>query len=120
MIVVLAAMIGSLTVLPALLHRLGDRVDFGRVPLSAVARPRRRAVGPVHRDGPAAPGRRAARCPAGGLALLAVPALEMRTKLPNFTDFPHDLKIVGTYDRIQQAFPGSQTPAQVVVESAEG
>ena len=33
MIVVLAAMIGSLTVLPALLHRLGDRVDFGRVPL---------------------------------------------------------------------------------------
>ena len=32
MIVVLAAMIGSLTVLPALLHRLGDRVDSGRIP----------------------------------------------------------------------------------------
>ena len=33
MIVVLAAMIGSLTVLPALLHRLGDKVDKGRIPL---------------------------------------------------------------------------------------
>src|SRR5262245_12261883 len=33
MIVVFAAMIGSLTVLPALLHRLADRVDFGRIPL---------------------------------------------------------------------------------------
>ena len=32
MIVVLAAMIGSLTVLPALLHRLGDNVDRGRIP----------------------------------------------------------------------------------------
>src|SRR3954447_12247529 len=33
MIVVLAAMVGSLTVLPALLHRLGDRVDLGRIRL---------------------------------------------------------------------------------------
>ena len=32
MIVVLAAMVGSLTVLPALLSRLGDRVEWGRVP----------------------------------------------------------------------------------------
>ena len=33
MIVVLAAMIGSLTVLPAVLHRLGDNVDRGRIPI---------------------------------------------------------------------------------------
>ena len=32
MIVVLAAMVGSLTVLPAVLSRLGDKVDLGRVP----------------------------------------------------------------------------------------
>ena len=32
MIVVFLAMIGSVTVLPALLHKLGDRVDRGRVP----------------------------------------------------------------------------------------
>jgi putative drug exporter of the RND superfamily len=42
----------------------------------------------------------------------------MHTKLPNLTDLPHDLKIVRTYDRIQHAFPGSQTPAQVVVRAA--
>ena len=41
----------------------------------------------------------------------------MHTKLPNLTDLPHDLKIVRTYDRIQQAFPGSQTPAEVVVKA---
>jgi uncharacterized membrane protein YdfJ with MMPL/SSD domain len=43
MIVVLAAMIGSLTVLPALLHRLGDNVDKGRIPINR---------GAVRDDGP--------------------------------------------------------------------
>jgi uncharacterized membrane protein YdfJ with MMPL/SSD domain len=33
MFVVLCAMIGSLTVLPAAMAKLGDRVDFGRIPL---------------------------------------------------------------------------------------
>jgi uncharacterized membrane protein YdfJ with MMPL/SSD domain len=118
MIVVLAAMIGSLTVLPALLHRLGDRVDFGRVPL---LRSRVRDDGPWGRFIAKVLRRPvlALLVSAGGLALLAVPALDMHTKLPNFTDFPHDLKIVGTYDRIQRAFPGSQTPAQVVVKAAK-
>jgi uncharacterized membrane protein YdfJ with MMPL/SSD domain len=116
MIVVLAAMIGSLTVLPALLHRLGDGVDRGRIPIFR-GRPRddgpwggfiggvlRRPVGAVLVSG-------------GALVLLALPAAGMHTKLPNLTDLPHDLKIVRTYERIQQAFPGSQTPAQVVVKA---
>jgi RND superfamily putative drug exporter len=53
----------------------------------------------------------------GFLLLLALPALGMHTKLPNQTDLPHDLKIVRTYERIQKAFPGSQTPAVVVVQA---
>jgi len=116
MIVVLAAMIGSLTVLPALLHRLGDNVDRGRMPLFR-GRPRD--------DGPW--GRLIAlvvRHPlislalsAGLLLALAIPAASMHTKLPNLTDLPHDLKIVRTYERIQRAFPGSQTPAVVVVKA---
>jgi uncharacterized membrane protein YdfJ with MMPL/SSD domain len=53
----------------------------------------------------------------GALLVLALPAFSMHTKLPNFTDFPKDLKIVRTYERIQAAFPGSQTPAQVVVRA---
>jgi uncharacterized membrane protein YdfJ with MMPL/SSD domain len=53
----------------------------------------------------------------GALVILALPALGMHTKLPNFTDLPHDLSIVRTYERIQKAFPGSQTPAVVVVKA---
>jgi len=43
----------------------------------------------------------------------------MHTKLPNLTDLPHDLKIVRTFSRIQKAFPGSQTPALVVVKAPD-
>jgi RND superfamily putative drug exporter len=116
MIVVLAAMIGSLTVLPALLHRLGDHVEWGRIRI--LNRGVRddgmwgRIVGAVLRRP------WTALLLAGGtLLLLALPALGMHTKLPNFTDFPQDLKIVRTYERIQAAFPGSQTPASVVVRA---
>ena len=116
MIVVLAAMIGSLTVLPALLHRLGDKVDKGRIPLFR-SRPSDdgrwgRFIAAVLRR-PAI----AVVLSAGGLLVLAMPAMSMHTKLPNLTDLPHDLKIVRTYERIQGAFPGSQTPAVVVVKA---
>ena len=116
MIVVLAAMVGSLTVLPAVLSRLGDKVDWGRVPF----------FGRGSRDDGrwarfiAAVLRRpwtAMLVSGGSLLILALPALGMHTKLPNLTDLPHDLAIVRTYDRIQQAFPGSQTPAVVVVKA---
>jgi uncharacterized membrane protein YdfJ with MMPL/SSD domain len=116
MIVVFAAMVGSLTVLPALLHRLGDNVDRGRIPMFR-GRPRDdgpwgRFIGMVLRR----PALWAAAA-AGVLLVAAVPAASMHTKLPNLTDLPHDLKIVRTYARIQRAFPGSQTPAVVVVKA---
>ncbi len=116
MIVVLAAMVGSLTVLPALLSRLGDKVEWGRVPY--FGRGSRddgrwaRFIGAVLRHP------WVAMCvSAGALLILAMPALTMHTKLPNLTDLPRDLAIVRTYGRIQQAFPGSQTPAVVVVKA---
>jgi RND superfamily putative drug exporter len=117
MIVVLAAMIGSLTVLPALLRRLGDRVDHGHIPMFG-GQPRDdgawgRFIKLVLRRPLAS-----VLASAGILVLAAIPALSMQTKLPNLTDLPHDLPIVQTYARIQQAFPGSQTPAVVVVKAA--
>ena len=118
MIVVLAAMIGSLTVLPALLHRLGDRVELVRIPvLRRTVRedgPWSRFVGAVLRHPVLS-----LLASGGALLALAVPAFGMHTKLPNLTDLPHDLKVVRTYERIQSAFPGSQTPAVVVVKAPD-
>jgi RND superfamily putative drug exporter len=116
MIVVLAAMIGSLTVLPAILHRLGDKVDRGRIPIFR-GQPRddgawgRLIGGVLHRP------LLSALLSGGLLFAAALPAAGMHTKLPNLTDLPQDLKIVRTYERIQAAFPGSQTPAVVVVKA---
>ncbi len=117
MIVVLAAMIGSLTVLPAVLSRLGDKVEKGRIP---IFRGRARDDGPWARfiAGVLRRPWTAMLLSAGSLLVLALPAAGMHTKLPNLTDLPHDLKIVRTYGRIQRAFPGSQTPAVVVVKAA--
>jgi len=118
MIVVLAAMVGSLTVLPAVLYRLGDNIDRGRIP---IFRGRARDDGPWGRfiAGVLRRPVTALLVSGGSLLVLGLPGLGMHTKLPNLTDLPHDLKIVRTYDRIQHAFPGSQTPAVVVVKAAK-
>ena len=58
-LVVAVAVLGSLTVLPALLSRLGDKVDRGRVPLVCSSPPRRRGRADLGRDRrprPASPG----------------------------------------------------------------
>jgi RND superfamily putative drug exporter len=118
MIVVFAAMVASLTVLPALLHKLGDKVDKGRIPLLGRHAGEQKFWGAVV-DGVM---RRPAlwlALSAGLLALLALPTFTMHTKLPSFTDLPKDLKIVRTYERIQAAFPGSQTPAVLVVKAPD-
>ncbi len=118
MLMVAVALIGSLSILPALLSKLGDRVNKGRIPLlarrtpasrgcGARARPRRAAAVAV-RD-------RLGRVPAA----LAVPALQLHTQLPSFTDLPRSIGIVRTYEAIQKAFPGAQTPAQVVVKAKD-
>jgi uncharacterized membrane protein YdfJ with MMPL/SSD domain len=116
MIVVFAAMVASLTVLPALLHRLGDKVDKGRVPVLG-RRPGEEKFWSAIVDRVLRRPGLAVVLAGGGLALLALPAVTMHTKLPSLTDLPKDLKIVRTYQRIQAAFPGSQTPAVMVVKA---
>ena len=115
MLVVLGAMVGSLTVLPALLHKLGDRVDKGRIPLLGRRSDQGRFWNAVVGAVLARP--LVALVLSGGLlAIAAVPTFSMHTKLPSFTDMPRSLKIVRTYDRMQAAFPGAQTPAELVVK----
>jgi RND superfamily putative drug exporter len=118
MIVVFVAMVGSLTVLPALLHRLGDRVEKGRIPF--LARARRpagdsRFWGAVLRPALRRPGL-AVLIAGGALAAAAVPVLGMHTKLPSNTDLPRSIPIVRALEDITAAFPGSQTPVEVVVK----
>jgi uncharacterized membrane protein YdfJ with MMPL/SSD domain len=116
--VVAIAVLGSLTVLPALLSRLGDRVNKVRVPL-------------LHRLQRPGGGRfwsfvldRVLRRPvvsvvlsAGLLVALALPALGMKTVVPGAEAFPKDLQAVQVYDRLQRAFPGESDPAVVVVKA---
>jgi uncharacterized membrane protein YdfJ with MMPL/SSD domain len=118
-LVVAIAMLGSLTVLPALLSRLGDGVDRGRIPL----------VGRLRRDG--GEGRvwgtvidRVLRRPllsavlAGGfLVLLAVPAVQLKMAQAGPDTFPKSLRAVQAYDRMQEAFPGNAMAASVVVQA---
>src|ERR671937_409501 len=118
MLVVLASVVGSVTVLAALLSKLGDRVDKGRIPL----------VGRRKHDASSSRAwgfvlDRVLRRPvvavvvsAAALVAASVPVLGMHTRLPSFTDLPHSLSIVSTYERMQKAFPGSQTPAGMVVK----
>ena len=57
---------------------------------------------------------------AGGLLVaLALPALQMRMVKPGPDTFPHSLPAVQTYERMQQAFPGSALPASVVVKAPD-
>jgi uncharacterized membrane protein YdfJ with MMPL/SSD domain len=120
-IVVAIAVLGSLTVLPALLCRLGDNVDRLRVPL----------VGRLRRDD--GKGRiwsaivdqvmrrpRLSAVLAGGLLVaLAIPAVQLRLVMPAPDTFPQSLPAVQTYTRMQEAFPGTALPANVVVKAPD-
>jgi putative drug exporter of the RND superfamily len=115
-VVVGIAVTGSLTVLPALLSWLGDRVDKGRIPFIG----RRRAAAPPSRLW-AGLVRRVVRRPLawGGVATiamlaLAAPAAGIRLAYPAI-DAPAGLPVVSTMNAIQAAFPQSPAPAEVVV-----
>src|SRR5215831_2696405 len=115
MLMVAVALIGSLSSLPAALAKLGHRVDKGRIPyLGRRSGSESRVWGFVLDRVMRRPALAAALSGAGLLAL-ALPVLTLHTQLPSFTDLPKSLPIVRTYDRIQAAFPGAQTPAKVVV-----
>jgi RND superfamily putative drug exporter len=120
-LVVAIAMLGSLTVLPALLSRLGDGVDRVRIPL--VSRLRRddgegRIWGGIVDRVMRRP-RLSAALAAGLLVVLALPALQLRMAKPGVETFPKSLSAIQTYDRMQNAFPGEALPANVVVKAPD-
>jgi RND superfamily putative drug exporter len=119
MMVVAVAMIGSLTVLPAVLSKLGDRVEKGRIPfLSRLRRPAgegriwSRILNPVLRH-PAI----SASLAAAVLATLAIPTLQIHTAQSSIQTMPRSAPTVETLDRVQAAFPGQALPAVVAVKT---
>jgi RND superfamily putative drug exporter len=125
-LVVLVAVIGSLTVLPALLAKLGRWVDRPRVPLLW----RLTARGAGRHGQPARPRlwpfllRPALRYPlvtllisAGALAALAVPATGMTLKFPGAEDLPRTTAAMQAYDRLTEAYPSNGTTHLVAVKA---
>ncbi len=119
-IVVAIAMLGSLTVLPAMLSKVGDGIDRGRIPFlgkrmqrrthsrvwSAILRPvmRRPLVATV--------------LATGALVALALPALGMHTASSGIEQLPQT-PIMKTLAKMQKAFPGGEAPEQVVIAAKD-
>src|SRR3954468_24063722 len=120
-VVVAIAVFASLTVLPAMLSWLGDRVEKGRVPL--IGRRRRPAgqsrlwtglIGRVMRH-PAL----AAVLAGGLLVALAIPALQMKIVTSGVDQLPQNLPIIVTYDKVKAIFPSEGVVATVVVQGED-
>jgi uncharacterized membrane protein YdfJ with MMPL/SSD domain len=120
-LVVAIALIGSLTVLPAVLSKLGDRVDRGRIPLLH----RRRARNGQSRVWAAIIDRVLRRpllwggAAAALLVALAIPAFSLHTVNSGIQGLPQDLSVVKVYNRVQAKFPGGGGPAVVVISAPD-
>ena len=120
-LVVAVAVLSSLTVLPALLSKLGDKVMKGGVPFVARRRERggeARIWGAIVDRVLRHPG--LAAVVSGGIVVaLAIPAIGIHTSDPGLQGLPKGLPIVKTLDRMQAAFPGGAQPAHVVVQARD-
>ena len=121
MTVVAVAMIASLTVLPAVLSKLGDRVDRGRIPFLRRLTARRTGRSAWGRVIDAVMRRPVVSMVASAALLiaLAVPALGMHTVVSGAEDLPRDMPVVQTYDRVTEAFPNEAAGSTVVVEAED-
>lgn len=121
-LVVAIAMLGSVTVLPALLAMLGDRIDWGRRKSK-----RNRPVDPNggrlwnatlakvldHPKGFAA-------AAAGFMLLLAIPAAGMHTQSLDINKLlPSSTPMVQTYNQISAEFPASPAPGMIVMQTPD-
>jgi RND superfamily putative drug exporter len=117
--VVLVAVIGSLTVLPAILAKLGRWVDCGRIPVLWKLTARRgepRLWPAILRPALKAP---LATLIVSVLALLvlAAPALGMKLQFPGMDEVPRTTAAVQAFDRLTAAFPNTGTSHAITVRA---
>ncbi|MFN8111043.1 MAG: MMPL family transporter [Thermoleophilia bacterium] len=121
-LVVAAAVTGSLTVLPAVLSLLGDRLDRPRIPLlHRLSGPGRRArFWPAAMRGVLAHPRASFAASALALLALALPALGMHLGEAGADSLPRSIPELRTYDRLTAAFPQNGFAHTVVLWSHDG
>ncbi len=120
MMVVGIAMLGSLTVLPALLSRLGDKVDKGKIPFlhrlrrdSGENRFWKRVLTPALRH-PAI----AATAAATVLLVMALPVLHIHTAQSGLDALPNSAPTVPAIKKIQSAFSnGTASVTEVAIKA---
>ena len=120
MMVVGIAMLGSLTVLPALLSKLGDRVEKGKIPYlhrlrrdSGENRVWKRILAPAMRR----PGI-AAAIAGGALLVMALPVLHMHTAQSGLNVMPNSAPTVETIKKIGKAFGnGEASQSQIAIKA---
>jgi RND superfamily putative drug exporter len=118
-LVVAIAMFASVTVLPAILAWLGDRIEKGRIPFilrgrragesrfwsSFVDRVMRRPWLSIVLAG-------------GALIALAIPALSLTPVVSGPDDLPQNLSIIKTYHRVRHSFPTQGVTVDVAVQAS--
>jgi uncharacterized membrane protein YdfJ with MMPL/SSD domain len=120
-LVVAVSVVGSLTVLPAVLSALGDRVEKGRLPLRGRRSSRQPSKGIWARIVERVMRRplMSALLSGGVLVALAIPALGMHISMPGTESLSRGIPAVRSADRIQAAFPSQSTPATIVVKARD-
>src|SRR5204863_5628733 len=120
MMVVGVAMLGSLTVLPALLSKLGDRVEKGKIPyVHRLRRPSgdnrfwKKILTPAMRR----PGI-AAAVAGGALLVLALPVLHLHTTQSGLDALPNSAPTVPTIKKVQAEFSnGTAAQSEIAVKA---
>ena len=120
-LVVGVAMVGSLTVLPALLSKLGDRVDKGRIPFlgKRMAQRTESRMWSAILDRVLRRPKLSAILATGVLVALALPAIGLHTASSGVDAIPKDTPVIQTYNRLTAAFPGDKAAANVVVKAKD-
>src|SRR5213080_2859539 len=120
MMVVGIAMLGSLTVLPAMLSKLGDKVDKGKIPYlhrlrrgSGQNRFWKKVLAPAMRR----PGI-AAAVAGGALLVMALPVFNLHTAQSGMDALPNSAPTVPTIKKVQAAFSnGTAAQSEIAVKA---
>jgi putative drug exporter of the RND superfamily len=119
-IVVAVAVLGSLTVLPAVLVKLGRRIDRPRVPVlwRLATQTREPRLWPALLRPALLRPARTLTVSVLALAALAVPTVGLTLHSDTPASLPRSIPATHTLDRLSAAFPGEQTTQQIVVQAA--